>query len=251
MKKVIFYYQKVLLNLITIFTILFSLSSCQENKESQKNIIPNTIEEQTQKLQYFEDIDSLGNITASFYLNEQELYSKKLTLFHSNGTIQELYNMHNDTIIGYVTANDTAGRLFAYKNYNNMLWDFRGDINEVIFYDTLGKQAEMKSLFIDISKCFDKGEISNIGTIKVFPINTDSVEIFKLRKHDTIPLGWFKNIENGVFNINLKLNDVRKNDILIFKLWRDTNLFGGPEENYMHIFVKEVNQHSYFVPSIW
>ena len=250
MKKVIFYYQKVLLNLITIFTILFSLSSCQENKESQKNIIPNTIEEQTQKLQYFEDKDSLGNVMASYYLNDDELFSKEIKLFYLNGIIKEIYNINNDTIIGYATANDTAGRLFAHKNYYNMLWDLKGDINEVIFYDTLGKQAEMKSLFIDISKCFDNGEISNIGTIKVFPINTDSVEILKLRKHDTIPLGWFKNIKNGVFNINLKLNDVRKNDILIFELWR-VEYYKGVQKNVMFKFVKEVNQHSYFVPSIW
>ena len=250
MKKVIFYYQKVLLNLITIFTILFSLSSCQENKESQKNIIPNTIEEQTQKLQYFEDKDSLGNVMASYYLNDDELFSKEIKLFYLNGIVKEIYNINNDTIIGYATANDTAGRLFAHKNYYNMSWDLKGDINEVIFYDTLGKQAEMKSLFIDISKCFNKGEVSNIGTIKVFPINTDSVEIFKLRKHDTIPLGWIKDIENGVFNINLRHNDIRKNDILIFKLWCDKKI-NGVKGNFMFKFVKEVNQHSYFVPSIW
>lgn len=236
---------------IIYLCLVLLLLSCKEDSKSQEQVISKDIENQNKNLRYFEDKDSLGNIMASYYLDDKELFNREIKIFYPNGVLKEFYNIHNDTIIGYVTENTESGELFAYKNYYNMLWDSKGNINEIIFYDTLGEQNKEKSLFVDIQKCFKDNAILDTGIIKVYPIDTDSVEILKITQNsDTLSIGWIKEIQKGEFNISLKNENIEKGDFLIFKLWHD-ELSKGVKDSFMYKIEKEINSQNYFVPTIW
>jgi hypothetical protein len=131
---------------ILILASLFYSCDSQKEQVVDNGHEKNSEQEQTSHLSYFEDKDSLGNIIGSFYVDENDLYCGELITYFSNGEIQQKFEMLHDTVIGYVIENDTKGRLHAYKNYQKPMFEDIGDVNEIIFYDTLGIQNEGKSI---------------------------------------------------------------------------------------------------------
>lgn len=204
-----------MINRVCFYIIITSFISCT-NEASNKLKEEIKIKEEIKHNRYFEDLDSLGKIKGSYYLDDENLFDGEMLLFFPNGKVRERFLLKKDTIIGYVTEKDSLGRLSAYKNYKKPLIEKRGDLNEIIFYDSLGSVNKEKSIYIDMTDCFFNKRLLDLGKVKVFPVNVDSV---KFQIKNTSEIVKCKGLGNQLYSIDFKNNMLKKYDTLEFYIY--------------------------------
>jgi hypothetical protein len=199
--------------------LLFSLNACssKETKNNYQEKQTIAVPEDSEILKPYIEHDSVGRLLAEGFLNEQELFEGELTIYtHSLGRY-EILNMHNDTMVGYICEYDTNGTLRGYKNYMSpSIWG-KGDINEMLMYDSTGTNYHKKSIYVDISKCFKNDSLLEFGTVKAMPLGISKLEVKNISNTSSV-FEECKFIGNGEFEVVLSQSNVKYGDTLEFLL---------------------------------